>query len=252
VSLSQLIRDLRSRAELSQTQLAERVCIVSGRPTVTRDEIKRWESGRVIPSRYWLTHLADALNAPADCLVEEARLTRMERRAFLSLTALTAVHGKLAAELTASIAARDDGPLTSVQTTHGADLVIASFTDRRARANLQRWMYDGSTPILRVNAAGILAKTPGQTAATDVIRVLENDGEARQLYLTAVAARVCALPWASAERLAKGHLPTSTERAHYLATRLSRETVNPRDVGARWCSAMLLRDLAPTLGQIPQ
>ncbi|MFJ8943040.1 hypothetical protein ACIRG4_07085 [Streptomyces sp. NPDC102395] len=80
----------------------------------------------------------------------------MNRRAFLGLSALAVTHGALATETAASIAGTR-APLARVQTTHGADIVTASLTDRAATANLRRWMLAGDVPILRVNAAGILA-----------------------------------------------------------------------------------------------
>ena len=84
----------------------------------------------------------------------------MNRRAFPSLTALAATHGKLATDVFSSIAGRDPGPLATVQTTHGTDLVIASMADKGAVRSLRTWMTDGDTATLRVNAAGILVKLP--------------------------------------------------------------------------------------------
>lgn len=170
----------------------------------------------------------------------------VNRREFLSLSALTVAHRKVASELTASIAAGDGGPLATVQTTHGTDLVIAALTDQGSTQRLRGWMNDGHSPILRVNAAGILAKLQGQDAAGQVAVVLDADAEVRQLYTTAVVARVGGLPWATAATLACGQVPTQRQ-AHFLAARLSQEVLNPRDAGARWCSASLLRDLSPLL-----
>jgi hypothetical protein len=188
------------------------------------------------------------MQVPSGVLEEEARMSRVDRRAFLSLTALTAVHGRLAAEMVASVAGGDPGPLTTVQTTHGTDLVIASMVDRRSAVRLRRWMADGADPVLRVNAAGILAKTPGQGPAREVATVLAGDGETRRLYLTAVLSRVCLLDWPTAGRLAADPLAAAPGKAAFLAARLSGEVLNPRDAGARWCSAAMLRDLSPLLG----
>jgi transcriptional regulator with XRE-family HTH domain len=249
MALGPLIRDLRNSKAWSQTDLATRLCQVAGRSTLTRDEVKRWESEKVIPGPFWINYLSQALDIPRDVLTTEAKLSRMNRRDFLSLTALTVAHGKLAAEMTASIAGSDFGPLTTVQTTHGTDLVIASLVDKPSTLKLKRWMFDGETPILRVNAAGILAKTPGQSSANAISEVLEHDLEARNLYSTAVAARACAIPWSSASRLASGTARLTQKQAHFIATRLADEVLNPRDAGARWCSAVMLRDLSSRLGQ---
>jgi hypothetical protein len=141
----------------------------------------------------------------------------------------------------------DTGPLASVQTTHGVDLVIASLVDRASRTRLRRWMNEGDSSVLRVNAAGILAKTPGQDPATEVAQVLTNDQATRDLYLTAVISRVCAIAWPVAGRLATGETKPTAKQARYLASRLAREVLNPGDAGARWCSAAMLRDLSPLL-----
>lgn len=231
----------------SQGDLAIALCEVSGHPTLSREEIHRWETGKVIPGKFWLGHLSRALNMPLDALTAEAKLDRVNRRNFLSLSALTVAHGKLAAEMTASIGANDSGVLTSVQTTHGTDLVIASFVDRAGIRRLRRWMHAGETDILRVNAAGILAKTPGQDLAEEVADVLDDDPATRRLYTTAVLARAASIPWATAANLASGQAPTR-KQAQLLASRLAHETLNPRDAGARWCSAAMLRDLSPLLG----
>jgi hypothetical protein len=107
-------------------------------------------------------------------------------------------------------------------------------------------MNDGNNPVLRVNATGILAKLQDQDTARQVAVVLDADAEVRQLYTTAVVSRVGGLPWATAAKLASGQVPTQRQ-AHFLAARLCQEVLNPRDAGARWCSASLLRDLSPLL-----
>jgi transcriptional regulator with XRE-family HTH domain len=55
-----IARHRRARG-LSQAELAERLAIVSGRPTVTRHDISRWERGVRTPRPFWLRHLAVAL-----------------------------------------------------------------------------------------------------------------------------------------------------------------------------------------------
>ncbi|MFD8318943.1 hypothetical protein [Kitasatospora purpeofusca] len=170
----------------------------------------------------------------------------MNRRAFMNLAALAVSHGKLAGELVASAAGGDSGPLMTVQTTHATDLVIAAIADTSTTHRLRTWMEDGGSPVLRVNAAGILAKRPGQESALQVARVLGNDAEVRGLYSTAVLARVGGLEWDVAGALA-ADLGTAGPQAHFLAARLAAETMNARDAGARWCAAAMLRDLTPLL-----
>jgi transcriptional regulator with XRE-family HTH domain len=246
MALGALIRDLRQANGWSQGDLASALCLASGHPTIGREEVHRWEVEKVIPGKFWLGHLAATFNMPLGILTAEARLSRMNRREFLSLSALSVAHRKVATELTSSIAAGDGGPLATVQTTHGTDLVIAALADRGSTRKLRTWMTDGHSAVLRVNAAGILAKLEDQDAAEQVALVLDADAEVRQLYTTAVIARVGALQWNTAASLAAGQVPTQRQ-AHFLAARLSREVLNPRDAGARWCSASLLRDLSPQL-----
>ncbi|WP_437105141.1 helix-turn-helix domain-containing protein [Streptomyces sp. enrichment culture] len=250
--IGQLIRDLRLLKTWSQAQLAEQLAISAGDPTGApdRDTVKRWESGKVIPGKYWIGHLSRVLGVPVEQLEAEARLDRVNRRAFLGLSALAVTHGALATEMAASIAGSDPVPLARVQTTHGADIVTASMADKASTVRLRRWMLDGDVPILRVNAAGILAKLPGQDQADQVALVLAHDEEVRHLYMTAVTSRVCAVDWTTAGRIVAQ--PASySHRADFLATRFAREAINPRDSGARWCSSVMLRELSPMIGRSP-
>ncbi len=83
--------------------------------------------------------------------------------------------------------------------------------------HLLRSMQDADSDVLRVNAAGVLAKIPDPDVAGRAIASLLHDGPARARYLSAV-----------------------TERVGYRVPALAAELVNPRDAGARWCSAWLL------------
>jgi hypothetical protein len=65
-------------------------------------------------------------------------------------------------------------------------------------------------------------------------------------YVTAVIARVCGITWANAALIAAGQEMFSKPRT--AAQLLIKEVVNPRDAGARWCSAAVLQTLAPRLG----
>lgn len=248
MSLGALIHDLRTSRGWSQGRLAEQLCAVSGEQVVSREEISRWERDKVIPGPRWRDVLSETLDVPRDTLDEEARISRVNRRAFLNLTALTAAHGKFAAEMIGSVSAKDPGPLTTVQTKYGTDLVIASLADRRATMQLRRWMRDGSTPVLRVNATGILAKIPDQDTAGQVAGVLMHDDEIRRLYSIAVVSRTGALSWSAATKVVEAPAALSHKQASFLASRLTHEVLNPRDAGARWCSATMLRELSPLLG----
>lgn len=54
---------MRKRAQLSQSQVAARLCVISGTATLTRNEISRWERGDRLPTA-WLAHLAIVLAVP--------------------------------------------------------------------------------------------------------------------------------------------------------------------------------------------
>ncbi|MFC6017453.1 hypothetical protein ACFP2T_14700 [Plantactinospora solaniradicis] len=128
--------------------------------------------------------------------------------------------------------------LEAVQTSHATDLVIREFVeqDPASEATLSRWMRSGATDVLRVNAAGILAKTATPETADLVIAALRADEAMRVLYLTAVASRVLALPWTLATQLAQGSGAVGSDAV----LKLAEELRNPRDAAARWCSALLL------------
>jgi hypothetical protein len=92
-----------------------------------------------------------------------------------------------------------------------------SAVHRPATLHLARWADDGETDVLRVNAAGILAKTPDLGAAGAAVANLRRDSGVRTRYLSAVTARLTAASRpAAAELFSTG------------------------DAGARWCSAYML------------
>ncbi|MEU6858809.1 helix-turn-helix transcriptional regulator [Glycomyces sp. NPDC046736] len=149
----------------------------------------------------------------------------MHRREIFTLAAaalgvaLTADDRETIGDLYASIASGDDTPLATVQTTHAVDHSIQALAIREKRTvnRLRAWLHDGGTAELRVNAAGILAKTRKIDLADEVALALARDTDARGLYLAAVRRRV-------------GDDPAD----------LAAELRNDRDSGARWCAAWLL------------
>ena len=128
--------------------------------------------------------------------------------------------------------------LTGMQTTHQTDRAIAGLVSRHAgpSASLVKWSRRGGT-LLRVNATGILAKIGSPTLDNEAITVLHCDGDVRELYLTAVLARVLNLPWDTAARMATTGQGAATPE-HVRA--LSAELTNPADSGARWCATLTL------------
>lgn len=133
--------------------------------------------------------------------------------------ALTATDRDFVTDMYASIASGDDTVLATVQTTHAVDhsLQALAIREKRTIERLRLWLNDGDTAELRVNSAGILAKTGNPDLADEVALALSRDTEARDRYLAAVRSRV------------------GTER-----DALAAELRNERDSGARWCAAYLL------------
>ena len=130
------------------------------------------------------------------------------------------------------------GLLTGIQTTHATDRAVASLVARRfpSIASLAKWARSGK-PLLRVNAAGILAKVKSPTIDNEAVAVLQADAEVRELYLTAVIHRVLGLSWDAAANMAVSPRPLSEPST--LQTFAS-ELSNPNDSGARWCSVVML------------
>jgi transcriptional regulator with XRE-family HTH domain len=182
--------------------------------------VSRWERGKRVPGPFWLPHLAAALQVPVKLLERE----RLKRRTFIgtSLAALAAApNGDVATDLFSAIAGGDVAPLTQIQTSHHIDLLVSRMTvkDLSATLRLAHWMDNQDSPVARVNACGILAKTMDYDLADQAVCTLERDEAVRDRYLAAVTRRVGSAP-----------------------SELVGELFNHRDAGARWCGAHLLRD----------
>ena len=221
VPAESLIRDLRLGLGWSQTRLADELCAVSGYDSITRETVSRWEHGKRHPGRFWLRHLADTLQVPLYVLEGHVRRREMLKLACtLAGTAavLPAAH-QATADLYTAITAGDPGPLATIQTSHQTDLTLAGLArqEHPTVLRLARWMDDGDSAVLRVNAAGILAKTRDADLGNAVAALLRRDHDVRMRYLRAVSARV----------------GNSTKA-------LAGELASPRDAGARWCAAWLL------------
>lgn len=77
--LGELLRSRRYELGYSQRDLASLVCMVSGRPTITRNEISRYERETRIPTRTTVAELAEALQLPALWLHQASGCTRLRR-----------------------------------------------------------------------------------------------------------------------------------------------------------------------------
>lgn len=231
--IGEALREARNAAGMS-------LCVMATRTHYSKSYLSMVEAGK-------RTATADVVNAYERVLGIGQLGDEMNRRGFFKVASLVAGNTKLAAELAASIAGNDPGPLAAVQTTHGTDLAIATLADRGAVAHLGRWLDNGDNPVLRVNAAGILAKVPGQAEASHVTAALGRDLDVRSRYMTAVIARVCGLDWCVAAQLADN--PAGFPQPILVTQRFAREAVSDRDVGARWCAAAMLQVLSPLIGR---
>ncbi|MDG4805114.1 helix-turn-helix transcriptional regulator [Micromonospora sp. WMMD980] len=140
--------------------------------------------------------------------------------------------------------------LATAQTSHATDLVISRLVagEEDTRRGLVLLMRRGATAVLRVNAAGILAKVGAAELDDGAISVIRADQDARHLYVTAVASRVLKVPWEQAAHLSamsesqrngweSGVSGDTRSRASRL---LTDELMNSRDAAARWCAALLV------------
>jgi transcriptional regulator with XRE-family HTH domain len=216
MTIGERLRQAREAAELPLSAVAR-----AG--NYSRQHLSNVEHGRKTASPQVVAAYEKALN--------------MNRRQVLRLAAASVGsvaighdEDTLARDLFASIAGGDDGPLTTVQTTHAVDHGIRRLAvrDNASIARLAAWLDDGANAVLRVNAAGILAKTGSPEWADTVALALQRDTEARQLYVNAVRTRV------------------GTE-----VDALSVELSNRDDSGARWCAAHLLATDGHTAALIP-
>jgi hypothetical protein len=219
--LGRTLREAREQAGLSLSGMAKRTGysrgyignVETGVRAVTPDVIKKYES----------------------VLGED-----LKRRQLL-LGTISALAAGAAPDTAASIANDIDGGrtgmLTGIQTTHATDRAVASLVARSAPsvASLAKWSRSGKA-LLRVNAAGILAKVGSPTVDNEAVSVLQADAEARELYLTAVLHRVLGLDWDTAANLAASSEAFNPDQLKRLQAELS----NPNDSGARYCSVLLL------------
>jgi hypothetical protein len=142
--------------------------------------------------------------------------------------------------------------LATAQTSHTMDLTIGALAadDLTAQRRLVAWMRGNATAVLRVNAAGILAKVGPPDLGDAAILTLREDSDVRRLYLTAVASRVLSTPWEQASQLAEAAVNATPSEGSlfeggqpWIAERLASELTNNRDAAARWCSTLFLSNL---------
>lgn len=131
---------------MSQGRLAELLCDLSGRPTVTRSEISRYERGVRTPSTYWKRWLAVALNVP---------VTHLERTAASGSAILTGSGDDDSADQLASSTRRSI--LESPWTPPGTLTAIAA-TSQGGLMDRRRYLISAGADLanLATNWAGAL------------------------------------------------------------------------------------------------
>ncbi|MEV3853060.1 helix-turn-helix transcriptional regulator [Streptomyces sp. NPDC050095] len=77
---AELLQRLRRETKRTQEQQAAAINAVSGRDTMTRREINRYEHGENIPTNHTLVHIAVACGLPPEELQREAAAARARRR----------------------------------------------------------------------------------------------------------------------------------------------------------------------------
>lgn len=95
IAVGAVIRDLRESLGWSQSRLASALCEVANHTTVTRENISRWETGKRVPGRWWLRHLATVLQVPIEILERAG----VDRRHFLTAVAGVGIAPLVASDL---------------------------------------------------------------------------------------------------------------------------------------------------------
>ncbi len=226
--------------------------------TLTDDECAQWLAWELWKRRGRSLHHSEipapiARHLAAWTAGPAAGVVLRDRDGCYSFAHATFIDFYVAQRIFGDIATGDSALFATAQTSHETDMIIREFVarDDASAASLTGWMNRAPNAVLRVNAAGVLAKI-GSTGVTDnVVRTLKSHADTRQLYLTAVASRVLEMPWDHAARLATvvergpAQLPEllSLDQAGYAASKLAAELHNPRDGAARWCAVVLMDQL---------
>lgn len=220
--LGRTLREAREHAGLSLSGIAKRT-------GYSRSYLGNVETGV-------RTVTPDVINAYERVLGDDVNRRQLILGTVAALTASSTPD--TAAAIAHDINSGRNGLLTDIQTTHATDRAVARLIARQpgSVASLIRWA-DRGKPLLRVNAAGILAKIGSPTTDNEAIAVLHADDKTRELYLTAVISRVLNMSWDEAANTASSRSPLPDPGQLRLFTA---ELSNPADSGARYCSALIL------------
>src|SRR2546423_1078634 len=200
-------------------------------------------------SRSYLGNLETGARQPTPAIIrayERALGEDVYRRSVLVGMASAVVGAAVpdvAVDVVRDIASERSRLLSTVQTSHEVDKMIGALVakDSPSVGSLLKWMRNGS-PVLRVNAAGILAKVGAPTMDNDVVQALKVDRESRDLYLTAVVSRVLGVPWDYAGHVASSGQPLGDpSQIGAFAAEIRNRSVS----GARWCNCLMLARTRP-------
>lgn len=174
--LPAMLRRLRTGRGWSQARLADALCAVSGRSTVTRHDVSRWERGKRVP-RTWLPHLAEVLSVTRETL-EQATVPEQEpvpvRETLESLlppgdavALLSARTGRRAGRTTAvALAARAHGLRLADDVLAGGDLLGPAFRELDAAVRvLRESTHSDAVRRELLRAVGELAQIAGWVAS---------------------------------------------------------------------------------------
>lgn len=172
---------LRRDARLTQRQLADRLCSLSGVASVTRNEVGRWEQGRRIPDA-WLPALSAVLSVPLRDLERATAYARGEADGRLpgafttladllpdgdALTPETAPHGRrIGPSTVAALAGRVHGLRLADDVLAGRDLITPATRELTDAVKLYRdASYDEATGRQLLVQIGELGQIAGWIAS---------------------------------------------------------------------------------------
>ncbi|MEU7167659.1 helix-turn-helix transcriptional regulator [Streptomyces morookaense] len=240
------IARLRHEAKLSQRQLADRLCTLSGLSTLTRNEVSRWERGGRVPDS-WLPTIARALGVPPDDLERAARYARGETLPVETLSPVETLRQllppddlllplesgggrRIGRESATSLADRAHGLRLADDVLAGSDLLAPAFRELGAAVRLFRESSHseevGRALLVQIGEiaqiAGWIASDAGQHGrAEQAYRLgISAAREARDFTLVGNLAGSLAYQWSNTGReregvaLANAALAEAGPRAH--------------------------------------
>lgn len=186
--IGQIIRAARHKLGMSQYALADELATISGKPTMGRDRVARWERGRQVPRTEWRQWLSAVLKVPREELdagaVTARRLNRLGDAAGTSATPsppgstrrmqgtpalLPVFRSRVAAGVLAAVLLNPDRAFSLTELAEHAGASLASVSKEAQvleRAGILRSRNDGA---IRLTQAA--TERPMLAPLTELIRV---------------------------------------------------------------------------------